>query len=81
MSRTKCTYSRYNVYNVCKSRINFQLFDADERLEKFVLRASGLGLISSMKLDDRKDIHSVKSTRQILHSELKARILSPLQGK
>ena len=42
---------------------NFQIFH-------LFYRASGLGLISSMKLDGRMDIRSVKSVLLILHSEL-----------
>ena len=32
-----------------------------------------------MRLDDTKDIKSVKSVRSILHSELKAPVLPPLE--
>ena len=46
----------------------------------FLLRASGLGLKSSMRLDGRKDIQSVKSVWSILHSELKAHIVPLLEG-
>ena len=45
----------------------------------FGRRDSGLGLISSMKLDGRKDIQSVKSAQSILHFKLNARALSPVQ--
>ena len=44
----------------------------------FVLRASEFENISSTRLDDRKDIKSVKSAWTVLHSELKAHILIPL---
>ena len=37
--------------------LSSQHFHADERLYIFALRASVLGLISSMTLDGRKDIH------------------------
>ena len=42
---------------------------------------SGLGLISSMRLDDRKDIQSVKSTWLGLHSELKGHVLPPQEER
>ena len=41
----------------------------------FELRASGLGLTSYLKLEDRNDTQSAKSACQILHSELKACVL------
>ena len=40
---------------------------------------SRLGLISSMNLDVRKGIQSVKSTWSVLHSNLKACIPLPLE--
>ena len=43
-----------------------------------MLRASGFEIISSKRLDDRKDMQSVKSAWTVLHSELKAHILTPL---
>ena len=43
-----------------------------------MLRASGLGQISSRRLDSRKVIQSVKSAWSILHSELKAHALAHL---
>ena len=49
-----------------------------KKLEVFALRASGLGLMS-MRLDSRKDIQSVKSTRSILHAQLKAYVLAPIK--
>ena len=45
-----------------------------------LVTAFGLGLISSMRLDERKDVQSVKSPGSILHSELKACVLLPLEG-
>ena len=45
---------------------------ADETLEVFVLRASVLGLISSMRLDNGKNIQSAKSDWSVLDIELKA---------
>lgn len=42
------------------------------------MRASGLGLVSPIRLDSRKDIHSVNSARPILHLEVKVRVLLPL---
>ena len=55
----------------------FSYSTADERL---VVDASELELISTIRLDDRKDIQFVKSAWSILHSELKARALPPLRG-
>ena len=55
----------------------FSYSTADERL---VVNASELELISTIRLDDRKDIQFVKSAWSILHSELKARALPPLEG-
>ena len=49
------------------------------RKDLFV-RASGIGLISSMRLDGRKDIQSGKSAWSVLHSELKTRVLPLLEG-
>ena len=45
---------------------------ADETLEVFVLRASVLELISSMRLDDVKNIQSAKSDWSVLDTELNA---------
>ena len=42
--------------------------------------ASELGLISSVRLDGRKDISFVKPASLILYSGLKAHVLSPLKG-
>ena len=50
------------------------------RLKAFTLRASGSALISFISLDRRKDIHSVKTVRSILYSELKAQVLPTLEG-
>ena len=44
----------------------------------FALKTSALGLISFVRLDGREDIQSLKSAWSVLHSELKARVLSPL---
>ena len=38
---------------------------------------SGLRLISSMRLDDGKDIQSAKSAWLVLHSKLKSPVLPP----
>ena len=43
--------------------LSFQLLHSDERLLVFALRASVLGLISSMRLDKRKDNPSVESAQ------------------
>ena len=48
-------------------------------MKGFRLRASGLELISSMRLDGRKGIQSVRSAWSILHSELIAGDLPPLK--
>ena len=45
----------------------FRLFNIDEKLLVFPLRASGLRLIYSMTLDGRKDIQSVESAWSILN--------------
>ena len=63
-----------------KSFLLLQLFHADERLWVFVFRAFGLGLTSPVSLDGRKDSQYVKSTWSILHSEVKAYILLPLEA-
>ena len=42
------------------------------------LKTSALGLISFVRLDGREDIQSLKSAWSVLHSELIARVLSPL---
>ena len=55
--------------------LSFQLFYAFEWLKVFVWRASRLGLISSMRLDDRKKIQPVRSTWSTLISQLNANIL------
>ena len=39
-----------------------------------LMRDSVLELISSMRLDSRKEIQSVKSAWSVLHAELKARV-------
>ena len=44
----------------------------------FALRASALGLIFSVRLDGRKDIQPVKSTRSVFHAELETRVLTSL---
>lgn len=46
----------------------------------FALKASKLGLISFIILDDLKDIQSVKSTWSNLNSELKSPHPTPLKG-
>lgn len=46
----------------------------------FELTTPELELNSSMKLDDKKDVTSVKSTLSISHVELKASVLSTLEG-
>ena len=45
--------------------LSFQLYHADEWLEVFAPRTSVLGLISSMSLDGRKVIQSVKSEQSL----------------
>ena len=62
-----------------KPFLSFQLFHAGERLQVLVLKASKLELISSKRLDDRKDIQSVESAWLILRSELKACAIPPLE--
>ena len=58
--------------------LSFQLFHTDERLVIFALRVSGLGLISSMRLNGRKVTQPVKSAWSVLHSELKTHVLLSL---
>ena len=60
--------------------LSSQCFHADERFWIFALRASVLGLITSMVLDGRRNICTVKSARSFLHAEFKTRILTPLQA-
>ena len=50
------------------------------QLENFTLRASGLGLISSMRSDNRKNVQSLKLVLLALHAEHKAHILPILEG-
>ena len=45
--------------------LSFQLYHTDEWLEVFAPRTSVLGLISSMSLDGRKVIQSVKSEQSL----------------
>ena len=45
-----------------------------------MFRASGLSPISPVSLDGSKDIQYVKSKWSVLHSQLEARILPPLEG-
>ena len=73
----KCTYFQCK-YAMQLSVLNqlypnhFHLFHADKRFCLLLLRASGLGLISSMRSDSGKGIHRfVKSAWSILHSQLK----------
>ena len=42
----------------------------------FALRACGLGLICSIRLDVRKDIQPAKLARSVLHSEFTTRLTS-----
>ena len=58
--------------------LSSQRFHVDERIYVFALRASVLGLITSMRLDGRKDIQSLKSAWSILYAELKAHVLPSL---
>ena len=46
----------------------------------FELGTPELELNSSMKLDDKKDVTSAKSTLSIAHAELKANVLPTLEG-
>ena len=47
-------------------------------MNDFGLGASGLGLISSLRLDGRKEIQFVKSIWSILQLEYRAPVLPPL---
>ena len=42
--------------------------------------ASGLGMIPFMRLDDRRNIQSVKPAQPILYSGLEAQVLPPQEG-
>lgn len=44
------------------------------------MRTSGLGHISTMRLDGKKSVYSVRSTWSILHSKVKTHVLIPLEG-
>ena len=44
------------------------------------MSASVLGLISSLRIDGRNSIQSVKSAQSVLHAQPKARGLPPLGG-
>ena len=57
--------------------LSYQHFHADESLYAFALTASGLGLISPMRLNGRKNIQSVKSPQSVLHGEFEACVLPP----
>ena len=58
----------------------FQIFHANEKFEEYALGMSGLGLVILMRLHGKKDTQFAKSLGSILHSELKAHILPPLEG-
>ena len=60
--------------------LSSQFFHADESRQVFLLRASVLGLISSMRLDEREDIQSVKLARSVLHAELKSCVVNLNRG-
>ena len=60
--------------------MSFKLFHAKERVWVFAISASGLGLISSMRINDMKGIQFVKSAWSIFGSELKVLVLRPLEG-
>ena len=57
----------YNKAFIPKSFFSFQLFHANNRLLVFTQTASGVWLISFMRLDYTKDIQSIKSAWSILH--------------
>ena len=58
-----------------KPFLSLQLFKVDEKFQVFALGASGLGLISSTRFNDRKNIESVKSVWSVLQLEFKAHVL------
>lgn len=57
----------------------FQYLCWGQRLLVFMLRPTAFELISSMRLDSRKNIQSLKSAGSVLYAEPKVHILSPLQ--
>ena len=85
ISRIKCTVFQYNyatqvaILNNTYINWSFQPFNAVERFQVFALSAFGLGLISSLRLDD-KNIRSKKSAWSTLHSQFKAHSLNFLEG-
>ena len=44
------------------------------------MRTPGLGHTSSMRLDSKKGVQSLKAILSILHSKLKTHVLIPLEG-
>ena len=56
-----CVYHEFGyIKTFIPKSMFFQLFNVDKRLSVFALSASGLGLISSIWVDGRKVIQSVK---------------------
>lgn len=80
--RAKCTYFQFKYANqltidyikafMTKSFLSFLPLHAEKSLSVFGVRASRLEVISSLRLDCRKYIHSVKSALSIWHSDHKA---------
>ena len=76
------TYAAQSVilkYLYTKHFLSFQLFYADGKISLFALKFSIFEVIFSMRLDVRKSIYLVKSTLSILHSDLNANALPPLE--
>ena len=65
---------------VFQDGLNHYLLQNDEYLQVLTLRAAGLRLISSTRLDDWKDIQAVTPAWLILHLKLKVCIISLLKG-
>ena len=85
--KTRCAYFQY-MYDIqlvipkhsyLNYFLSFQLFHTDEGLQSFALRGSRLGLVSSIILNGRDDMQSIKSAQSILYSEFKTCPLSPLE--
>ena len=80
---TNCGLSeRISKYDLIKAFISklFCLLSYSMLMKDFALVASRSGLTSSMKVDGRKDIHSVISAWSILYPEFTAHSLFPQVG-
>ena len=84
--RTKCTYFQYTyaiqlaILKHSYLNIFFVFSTIPCWFKVFEPRASGWGLIFSLRLDGWKVMQSVKSACSMLYLELKTSILPPLEG-